>query len=66
MNKLKEDKHYIYYENDIFSKSRQRFIKKDWSVKYKCPRCRVVVLPRINNKTTYGRILLVPNYHVNL
>lgn len=66
MDKLKEDKNYIYYENDIFSKSRQRFLKKGWVKKFNCEFTRIVILPRINNQTIYRRILLVPNYHINL
>jgi len=65
MNKVKEDKNYIYYENDIFSKSRQRLIKKGWNIKHNCEFVRIVI-SRINNQTKYKRILLLPNYHVEL
>ena len=38
MNILKEDKNYIYYENDIFSKQRQRLMAKRYCKKHNCDR----------------------------
>jgi len=61
MNILKEDKNYIYYEDDIFSKQRQRLMAKRYSKKHKCSVIGIVLKPY-----TYKWLYLKPNYHINL
>ena len=61
MNKLKEDKNYIYYENDIFSKQRQKLMAKRYSKKHNCSVIGIVLKPY-----TYKWVYLKDNYHVNL
>jgi len=61
MNKVKEDKNYIYYADDIFSKQRQRFMAKRYSKKHKCSVIGISLKPY-----TYKWLYLKPNYHVNL
>ena len=59
MNILKEDKNYIYYENDIFSKQRQRYLKKRFHRKEQCFQITITIIPY-----SYIYILLKPNYHL--
>ena len=61
MNKLKEDKNYIYYENDIFSKQRQKLLIKRFHQKEKCFQITITIIPY-----KYKYILLKDNYHLNL
>ena len=61
MNILKEDKNYIYYENDIFSKQRQRLLKKRFHKREQCFEIIITLIPY-----NYTYILLKDNYHLNL
>ena len=61
MKQLKEDKNYIYYENDIFSKQRQRLLKKRF---HKAEKCYSIIISPIPYSYTY--ILLKDNYHLNM
>ena len=61
MNKLKEDKNYIYYENDIFSKQRQKLLIKRFHKREQCFQITVSLKPY-----SYTYILLKDNYHLKL
>ena len=61
MNILKEDKNYIYYEYDIFSKQRQKLLIKRFHRREQCYQITVSFKPY-----SYTYLLLKPNYHLNL
>ena len=59
MNILKEDKNYIYYENYIFSKQRQKLLIKRFHRREQCFQITVSLKPY-----SYTYLLLKPNYHL--
>ena len=61
MEILKEDKKYIYYEHDIFSKIVERFLVKRFNVTEQCFQITICLKPY-----SYTYLKLKPNYHLDL